>query len=249
MTGFTINVRTNVSDLIRGIDETQRWRIPYVTASALTRTAYDAKDAEVKVMSEVFDRPTRFTLNALFVKGANKNNLTAIVEFKEGFGSIPAWRYLGPQVMGGGRKHKSHEKRLISAGLMRSDEFAVPGLGIKLDAHGNVPGSILNRILSDLGARQDAAQNSTARSRKRRRSAKRGRYVALRQQDGVRPGIYHRAGTRTIVPVLVFVRAPRYEKRFPFYETAQRVMQLNFARHFRQEWAKSMARIPSRRVA
>jgi hypothetical protein len=249
MTGFIVEVRSNVSDLIRGIEETERWRIPYVTAAALTKTAYDAKDEEKKVMERVFDRPTRFTLNALFVKGANKNNLTAIVEFKEGFGSIPAWRYLGPQVMGGGRNHKAHEKRLISAGLMRADEFAVPGLGLKLDAFGNVPGSILNRILSDLGARADPQQNTTAKSRKRNRRKSRGRYMVLRQGQGVRPGIYHRVGTNKIVPVLVFVRAPRYEKRFPFYETAQRVMQQNFARHFRQEWARSMARSVTRKAA
>ncbi len=246
---FVLDVRSNISSFLRNVDPNDKWRIPYVMAAAMTKTAYEAKDEEGKVMAKVFDRPTRFTLNSLFVKGANKNNLTAIVEFREGFGSIPAWRYLSPQVMGGGRKHKSHEKRLIAAGLMMPTEYAMPGLGIKLDAHGNMPGSILNRILSDLGARSDPQQNTTARSRKRNRSKNRGRYLALRQGHGARPGIYHRTGTNNIVPVLVFVRSPRYEKRFPFYETAQRIMQLNFAKNFRHEWQRSLARKPTRKAA
>ena len=80
-----------------------------------------------------------------------------MVEFKEGFGSVPAWRYLGPQVAGGTRLTKSGERQLIEAGIMRSNEVIVPGQGIKRDAYGNVPGSIMNRILSDLGARADKA--------------------------------------------------------------------------------------------
>ena len=126
---------------------------PFALAYALTKTAQDIKVAEIDVMKNVFDRPTRFTLNALFVKPATKTDLTAIVEFKEGFGSVPAWRYLGPQVAGGARSTKSSERRLIEAGIMKSNEVIVPGQGIKRDAYGNVPGSTMNRILSDLGGK------------------------------------------------------------------------------------------------
>jgi len=141
--GFNLSVRSNIDNFLARVDDTEKWRVPYVTASALTATAYDAKADEVEVMAKVFDRPTRFTLNALYVKGARKDNLVATVEFKEGFGSIPAWRYLGPQIMGGKRAYKSHEKRLISAGIMESGEYAVPGRAVKLDAYGR---PILNRM-------------------------------------------------------------------------------------------------------
>jgi len=40
----------------------------------------------------VFDRPTRFTPNSLYVRLATKMDLTAIVEFKEDFGAVPASR-------------------------------------------------------------------------------------------------------------------------------------------------------------
>ena len=123
-----------------------------------------------------------------------------MVEFKEGFGSVPAWRYLGPQVAGGTRLTKSGELQLIEAGIMRSNEVIVPGQGIKRDAYGNVPGSIMNRILSDLGQGRTRQQNTTAQSRKRNAGRNRGRYLVLRpggvpgwprSDRDVHPGIYH----------------------------------------------------------
>lgn len=227
-----VHFRVETSDVMRNLTRLAQRDAPMVTAYALTKTAQDIKAAEVETMSQVFDRPTRFTLNSLYVKPATKRDLVAEVYFKEGFGSVPAWRYLGPQVEGGPRVHKSHERRLVRQGLMRSGEFAVPGAGIKLDASGNIPGGTIERILSQLGAAEQQAgvqANRTAKSAKRAKRKGVGRYFVLRPGAAgrmgrdVAPGIYFRQGARDIVPAILFVRAPRYQKRFPFYETARRV--------------------------
>lgn len=226
-----ITLRVDTSDVMRAISDLAEKDAPFVTAYALTKTGQDIRDAELVSMKDVFDRPTRFTLNSLFLKPATKTDLVAEVFFKEGFGSIPAWRYLGPQVEGGARAHKSHEKRLIAAGHMRSDEFAVPGKGVKLDQFGNIPGSTIERILSQLqaagGSGYQANATNSARSKAKRRSSQ---YFVLRPGSNsvranrqVAPGIYYRQGTTGMVPVIMFVRAPRYQKRFPFYEIAERV--------------------------
>lgn len=201
-----------------------------VTAYALTKTAQDIKAAEVASMQMVFDRPSRFTLNSLVVKVAKKNDLVAMVYPKDGFGSVPAWRFLGPQIEGGKRAHKAHEKRLIRAGHMKSDEYAVPGKGAKLDQYGNLSGSTIERILSQLQAAEQFAgykANETSRSRGRNKRKKTGRYFVLRPdaagraRGSVAAGIYYRQGLREIVPVIMFVKAPSYRKRFPFYEIAR----------------------------
>lgn len=220
------------SELIDNIAGLQASDAPFVMAYALTKTAQDIKAAEIHTMQSVFDRPTKFTLNALFVKPAKKKDLVAEVFFKDGFGSIPAWRYLGPQVEGGPRVHKAHERRLIRAGHMRSDEFAVPGSGAKLDAYGNISGPTIERILSQVGAAEQFAgyqANMTAKSAARAKKKKVGRYFVLRP-DGrgragrsVAPGIYYRSGLRDIVPVIMFVKPPTYQKRFLFYERARAV--------------------------
>jgi hypothetical protein len=227
---FSFDVATDFSKFAAGLSEIQQQNLPFVMAYALTNTAKDIRAAEVEKMREVFDRPSRFALNALQVIPATKHDLRAAVTFKEGFGSIPARRYLGPQVEGGSRSHKSHEKALIAAGVMRSTEYAVPSRLMPLDANGNVPGSVIVRMLSDVRAQRDPANNSTAKTRKRRRKAGRGVFVAMR--DGKAPGIYFRLGMRDLRPMLLFVRAPRYTQRYPYYATASHVVDQRLPVHF-----------------
>lgn len=213
---------------------------PFVTAVALTKTAQDVRAAEVASMAQVFDRPTRFTLNALMVRPATKTDLHSEVDFKPGFGSIPAFRYLGPQVEGGGRAKKSHERALDRAGILRGDEYVVPGAGMSVDAQGNMRAGEITRILSQIGAAEHSAgyqANMTARSKRRNTRRAGGRYFVLRGADAP-DGIYKRTGSRTIIPVMIFVRAPRYSKRLPFYGTAQRVANQSLVPRFREAWNK-----------
>ena len=239
--------RVDTGDVMRALTHLREEDAPIVTAYALTKTAQDIKAAERRSMEDVFDRPTRFTLNALYMKPATKRDLVSEVYFKEGFGSIPAWRYLGPQVEGGPRRHKAHELRLIRAGLMEQGEFAVPGKGVKLDAYGNISGGTIERILSQVGAAEQMAgykANETAKSRKRKAKKNIGRYFVLRpgaagrMNRDVRPGIYYRAGLREMVPVIVFVRAPKYQKRFPFYAVASATFDAQLVVRAREGWER-----------
>ncbi len=230
---MAVHFRVESSDVMRALQNLAAEDAPIVTAYALTKVAGDIKADEVQTMKDVFDRPTKFTLNSLYVKPATKRDLVAEVYFKDGFGSIPAWKYLGPQVEGGARQHKSHEKRLIRAGHMKPDEFAVPGQGAKLDAFGNLSGSTIERILSQVQSAEQFAgyqANATDSRRSKAKRKKAGNYFVLRPElsgragRNVAPGIYYRApGSKGFVPVIMFVKAPRYQKRFPFYERAQLV--------------------------
>jgi hypothetical protein len=232
-------------ELIEALRGVARDDVPFVTAYALTKTGQDVKAAEYSEMQRVFDRPTRYALNSLQLKTATKQDLTAVVDYKL-FGGVPAERYLGPNVEGGARRHKSHERALISAGVMRSDEFAVPGKGAVLDTYGNMKGGHLSRILSQVRASRDPTQNMTAKSRKRSIKSAGGQYFVLRDSSAA-PGIYQRSGSRgPIVPVLLFVRAPKYQRRFDFYGVGQRIFSQNIASHVRAGWSRAMA---SRRKA
>ncbi len=205
--------RVEASDLKRAIKSLREKDAPFVMAYTLTKTAQDIEAAEIADIKSDFDRPTNYTLNSTFVKPATKRDLVAVMGFKDSSGSVPASRYLEPGVEGGQRSHKSHELRLIRAGLMRSGEFAVPGPGVKLDSFGNIPASAIQTIVGQVlaGAKLQAA----------------GRYFVLRPGGAgssnrkAAAGIYYRAGARDIVPVMLFVSPPRYSKRFPFYETAR----------------------------
>jgi hypothetical protein len=219
------------SDVLKAFADLSDKDAPFITAYALTMTAKDIVAAQKASMAEVFDRPTGYTLNSLKVKSATKTDLQAQVFFKDE-GGTPAWRYLGPEVEGGDRAHKSHELRLIRGGLMKAGEFVVPGKGVKLDAFGNIPGSLIEQILSQVGVAEQWSgytANATKKTLKRAKKRGVGRYFLLRPDGSgpamraVQPGIYFRAGLKDIVPVLLFVTPPKYRKRFPFHDIARTV--------------------------
>lgn len=259
--GLHLDVHDNLADLQQRLQLHERHNLPFVTAYALTKSAQDIQAAEYSSMREVFDRPTRFTLNSLFVRGATRQNLRAEVGFKDPGGSVPAWRYLGPQIEGGTRRHKTFERHLIRSGAMKQNEFAVPGSGVPLDAHGNIRGGHIARILSDIGMNPDALSNTTERSRRTRKGRGRGRYFVLRPDwpavpgfgrltRDVLPGIYHRrGGSQEIVPVIIFVPGATYRPLLPYFETARRIMQQRFLHHFKEGWSRFVTRSVTRRAA
>lgn len=227
-----IDIRSNVKDVSRWLTDAQRKQLPFATMLAMTKTAQDVKVAELSVMKQVFDRPTPYTLNALRVVPATRGKMIASVEFKEFAGKgTPAKRFLNPEVHGGGRSHKSHERQL--AVYMQGYNYAVPATAMSRDSYGNVKGAVFRRILSQLKVSSDPMQNATgsARSRKSRKSSQffvKGRIV------------FERKG-KTIKPALIFTRAPAYRKRFPFYETGARVVAERFNVNFEIAFQRAMA--------
>ena len=107
------DIRSNVREVSRWLDDAQRKQIPFATVLAMTMTARDVRDAEFSTMKRVFNRPTPYALNALQVVPATKQTMVASVEFREFAGKgTPAKRFLNPEVHGGERSRKSSEKQL-----------------------------------------------------------------------------------------------------------------------------------------
>lgn len=223
----TIKVQ-GADELLRSMNLIAYNDAPFVVAYALTKTGQDIKAAEINSMKAVFDRPTPYVLNALQLSPATKDNLQAVVGYKAFAGKgTPAEKFLGPQVEGGKRNAKSHEKSLRAVGILGSDQFCVPGRGAQLDAYGNMTRGQLVQILSQLQASRDPTQNMTARSRKRALNKAGGRYFAIR--TGKNAGVYLRSGPRyPIIPVLKFIKAPSYRAIFPFYATGMKVFNERF---------------------
>ena len=212
--GFDLT--SNMDAVMQRFEDVATRQMPFALSRALNATAQDVRAAEVATMSKVFDRPTPYTLNAIAVKPATMRSKIASVEFKEGFAGTPAKRFLNPQVNGGARSQKSHELQI--APLLRGYSYLVPAKGFPLNAYGNVPGGTIRKIISQLKVSKDQTSNA---SQSRRSKAKRKAQAFFIPKGG--RVILERKG-RTVTPALIGVRAPRYAKRFPFYETAQQVI-------------------------
>ena len=138
--------------------------------------------------------------------------------------------------------------RLAAQGILPAGMQAVPGKGVDLDGFGNIAGSTMNRVLSQLGARFDPLQNETdtSRARRQKREAKqrRGDYFAVKQKrGGLRPGIYQRVRTgfgSAVRSILAFVRPASYKPRYRIFDLAERMYPRLFAFHFENELRKAV---------
>lgn len=207
-------------------------QLPFATRNALNKTAGLVKAAIEQEMSSVFDRPTNWTLNSLRISYADKAKPQAKVVMKdEATKSLPATRWLSPEIDGGARADKRSERHLRSQGLLPGNRYVAPGSGAKLDRHGNLSRGQITKMLSGVRGFEEAGFDANATDS--RRSVKKGnskRYFILRR--GNMPlGIAERFGSRRdqVRVVLAFVTRPSYRKRLPFYEVGQKVADANLA--------------------
>lgn len=239
-----IDLSADLRPLLNRLQNVQR-QIPFVIASSLTKTAVKVKPEIRKEMQRAFDRPTRYTLNSIFVQPAKKKdeNPTARVWLKDdsaayGRGGNAA-TYLWPQIAGGPRSLKRFEFRLRYAGILPDGMFVIPGAGCKLDAHGNMNTGQLTAVLSKLGTIREAQDYGQRRRNTRYAGAQ---YFAVKRQTYARNGlplvqhlplgIWQRLPGRKVVPIYLFVSRANYRRRFEFdrvvKDTSLRVLPVEF---------------------
>jgi hypothetical protein len=244
--------------LQRGFSDLERRNLPFAVRQAVNQTAFAVRQGWAELMPKVFDRPTALTLRAVLYRKATSERSGAEIYIRdEAFKGTPPAKYLQAQVEGGNRRLKSVEKRLQASGHMPAGMYAVPGKGAKLDAHGNIPGSQINQVLSQLGARFDPLQNETekSRGRRQRRQARKGEragdYFAVgtrlrgkgKGRQHLPLGVYQRISTGfggALRSVLHFVRSVSYRPRYRIFDLARRIYDREFPFHFERELAKAV---------
>lgn len=225
MYGVTYDIRSNGAEVLKRLSDLQRKHLPKAAKEAAEKTGRYVHGALRSEMAEVFDRPTQWTLNGLRFKAPTQARPVVSIWLEEfGGKGIPAAKFLAPQIEGGGRRHKRFERALIEKGLMSPLAFAVPAAQAPLDQHGNVPGSFIVRILSDLQAFGEAGYRAN------RKGARRGRrktnyFFVPRRGSSLKPGVYWHMPNGLLGIVFIFTSRPAYKKRFDWYGTADRAYQ------------------------
>lgn len=234
-------------------------QLPYATARALTKTQQAVKSALEAEMPRVFENPTPYTLNALRLQPAKKDDLYSRIWLKDDtFKGTPATKYLAPQVDGGERSLKRFERALQARGILPRGMVAVPGSAAEMDQYGNVERGQIVQILSyfDAFPQQGYRANMTQRRRDNLAKGKDGvrgiSYFALSRPEGKLPaGIYLRkaygADQRiahlahgAAKPVFIFVSMPTYRMRLDFYGIALRVSEAEFPRQMREAFEQAV---------
>ncbi len=207
---------------------------PKLALDAINHGAFAARKAINAEIAKKFDRPTPYTLNALFVAQARRNKLQARVWFKDleaKSSGRSRGHYLTTQTFGGVRAWKQFEARLNRVGALPAAHYAVPSPAFPLDAYGNPKRSEITKIMSWLGAFDEIgySANKTAAGKAKAKRGTRSRrgyayFMASKTNPRtrhLRPGIYLK--TRfgfgwAIKPMLLFVPQSGYTQRLRFFE-------------------------------
>lgn len=115
-----VSIKNNIKEFEKEYRRFQRVDLKDVTRIALNDTAKKVQHFEVLSMKKSFDRPTPATLKSLFIQFAKKNNLTAILTFRD-------WA-------------QEYIYRNIEGGIRPVKNTAVPTVNAKLNQYGNIPG-------------------------------------------------------------------------------------------------------------
>lgn len=219
-----LTIKTNIPDFIKNVTENYKKQVKYATFIASRNTAFITRDVLINDMKKVFDRPTPWILRGVEVKKAfyedRKTTQGSIVRLREEAGKgVPAVKSLGSQVEGGTRALKGYERLLNSKGILPDGYYIVPGKGMKLDQYGNIPGSVIVSILSELQAMGETGylMNKKLKNKAKGKVAKLRGYFVINKPNGNLPmGIYQRKNGITYL-LMYFIHSQNYNKRYDFF--------------------------------
>jgi hypothetical protein len=232
---LTFDIRSNYSEVIRQFSDLQKKKLPLAARNAADRTGRYVYAALRSEMEEDFDRPTPWALGGLRYQSPTSARPEVRIWLEESPGKgIPAAKFLSAEITGGARAQKRFERALQIKGLMPAGSVAVPGRQAPLDAYGNVPGSFIVRILSDLQAFGE--QGYRANRRGPRRGARKDNYFFVPPKGShLKPGIYWHMPGGLLGIVFIFVSSAAYRARYDFYGVGQRAYQRVAARFMTEE--------------
>lgn len=227
------DIRSNVREFQRGLSDVERAQLPFATFLAVNDVAEAAVRHNQRAMRRQIDRPKPFTLRGIYPRkgryrrgrrrqGMGEAIANASVMFREFAGKgVPASKYLKSIVHGTPRRAKRHEIALRRRGFLGRSDFLVPAPGQRLNQYGNLTGARYTKILSALGAFQENGYvaNRTAASAARNTRSKPMFYA--KKGGNLHPGVYERARSGRIKPVLIEVKQPQYERRYDFFRITE----------------------------
>jgi hypothetical protein len=231
------NLKFNISDditrLSNRLSNIQRQQLPFATALAMTRTAQGLLREQKKEMRRSFQKPVPYTMKAIAYQPADKKDevINSRVFFRQFSGKgTPAYKYLEPNIFGGQRGQKRHEK--ILSNKLGGTIFTAPASDAPVNAAGNITGGNYTRILAAVQAFNEVGytSNATTGSKKRNKSV-RGYYVA--HKNGKAVGIRQRTGGSNKKILNFFDTPPTYSKRYDFYGLGERYVAKNLPRNFK----------------
>lgn len=222
-----ISIQVDFKDVAKALREVAPKQVNFAMAKTLTALAKDGRDALIKQMPVVFDRPTGFSLKAATFEKATPATQQSRVYFKDSQEAAGKSinEHLRPGALGTPARHqKKTEFLLTRLGFLPSGWVTVPGKAMPQDANGNMPGSYYKQIVNVLqlkvGSRYASGKAVSDKSKKR---AKRmgvavemfcvapGKNTLSKGGGWLPPGVWKHLPNRKLLQMLKFVSKASYK--------------------------------------
>ena len=235
----------------KGLDQFRQFserRVRAAVATALTRTASEARKAWRQELTAKLDRPTPYTTNSVRTEMAKADKLEAVVAIKDqGDGVVPA-EYLGTQQRGGDRNLRKFERALVASKAMPPGYKVVPSRYALLDAYGNISRAQIVSVLRSIGGNvlSPGYQRVISKSASKRAS-KAKPYLAVwpDAKSGLAPGVYQSKG-RDLQQVFAYVRNVVYRQRIDLYQRTRDIVGQQLQAQFDRAMRESAARLAAK---
>lgn len=228
----------NIKDVERDLSNIERRQIPFATVTALNAVAEKLVQQNRTDMAKVFNKPSRWTLNAFHFRRATKAHTSVTIERKE---AARGKHYLEIQEEGGVRPATGLERgfkmRLPYSGIVG---YVTPTRHAPRNGSGDLPGGFIQKVLAQSGANWDRNSNETARSGARRKKAGGARYFVPKPGQ-LRPGVWERRGPNLRKVLNFNVKSPTYQPRLNFSIRMERLAKQLMPAEFDRALAHALA--------
>lgn len=235
MDDISIKIDVSIKQCLEDLHKLKQNQIPFAISLGLNSLAFDAKRDVQYRLPQIFDRPTPFTVNSMYVVKSHKkqNPIAASLGFKY-FASkgTPAAKYLMHHTTGGGRAHKKAEESLIRAGRIAGNKYLVPGPAADLNQYGNIKHSEMGKMLSALEASWDSAANSKGAKRAAFIMSRSGKTILKRVTSGRTNAGSHFRTRRMYMPFMFVTDQPHYSKSLDLQSIVDRYVDRAAPWHF-----------------
>ena len=221
-----VGIRIDSASFGRDIDRVAG-SVDKALIKALNWTAFDARSDLQDEMRSVFDNPTPWTINSVYVKKAKPRHQVATVGIKDStLSGTSAAEYLRSQVEGGDRSVKRVESLLRRSGVIRSNHRLVIASSARKNRHGNITKGRLKKIVNDVrGGRRQGAK-----------------YFVMRK-GGDPVGIFQRRSRTTLVAEFgITSGAMDYNKLLDMYGVVMGTRNRKFRRAYRRALRQELSR-------
>jgi len=244
----------DVNPLIKRLDAIKAVQVPFATSLALNRIAKGAKKAQQDGMRKSFNNPVPYTINSIYIKSSNKNNLNAEVGIKEFAGKGNAARdYLFPQIAGGSAYATRFQKSLRAKGILAPGEYAVPTQSdfLRRNQYGNVTPGEYTKALFDLQAFRDSSAFAYRKNANLKRTKPQRFFARTTAQYNSRggnfyPGIYFTNKVKSArlnkeSAAFWFQSTPSFKGKYDFTGIGSKYALDNWNKEFGQALAQAIA--------